>query len=289
MDLQNKMTNKIPLRNLCLIICALFFTARLFAQPYVDPLQVRYMYALENKHPVATPYTHLYAGSDLPIKLKGGTILWLNPYFEQWSIDSAETKEIYPTVQSLVLPVGLIMPFPESKWTLTVIPFVKSNGEELLAENTFQYGGIVLAGFERNPNQKIRFGVYANTEFFGLYILPLLGANWRIDDRNYLFGVLPGRLTYEHKINERFYSGFTFRSPTTSYRFSNGEFIRLNDNQLSLFVDYYFTRHFCITLEPGFGVLRKIRTGINKQEYLTQVDWGDGPFIKLSAAYRIRL
>jgi hypothetical protein len=286
---QRKITCQAPQRDLFLMCCALFFSAQLCSQPYVDPFQVRYLYALENKKPVATPFTHLYAGSDLPIKLKGDALLLFSPYFEQWSIDSAATKELYPTVQSIAFPLGLIMPFHESKWTLTVIPIVRWNGEKLFADHTFQYGGIALAGFQGKPQQKFRFGVYANAEFFGLFIIPLLGVDWRLDDRNYLFGVLPGRLSYEHKINEKFYSGATFRAPTSSYRLTNGQYIRLDDNQLSLFADYYFTKHFCITLEPGFGVFRKIRTGINNRDYITDVDWGDGPFIKLSAAYRIRL
>jgi hypothetical protein len=259
------------------------------SQPFVDPIQVRYMYAVQNRKPVATPYTHLWVGSDLPVQLKGGAILLFSPYYDQWSIDSAETDNIYPTVHSLAFPLGLIMPLKNSKWTITALPVIRWNGEKLFTENTFQYGGVLLAGFQRRPEQKFRIGVYANAEFFGLFIIPLFGADWKLDDHNYIFGVLPGRLTYEHKINEKFYSGITFRAPTTSYRLSNGQYIRLDDNQLSLFVDYYLTEHFCVTLEPGLGILRKIRTGVQGRDYLTEVDWGDGPFIKLSAAYRIRL
>ena len=286
--LKIKQNRSLP-RELILCSCSLLFIVQLWSQPYVDPIQLRYMSALQNNKPVATPFRHLWVGSDLPIKLKGGAIILLSPYFEQYSIDSAETDEIYPTVQSLAFPVGMILPFHESKWSLMVLPFVKTNGEKLFAENTFQYGGVMLLGFQRQPQQKFRFGFYANMEFFGLYVRPLLGVDWRLDDRNYLFGVLPGRLTYEHKINDHFYSGATFRAPVSSYRLATGEYLRLDDNQLSLFVDYYLTKHFCITLEPGFGIFRKIRTGIDKGEYLTEVNWGDGPFIKLSGAYRIRL
>jgi hypothetical protein len=247
------------------------------------------MNAFKNSNTPATPFTHLYIGSDLPIQFKGDAILLLSPYYETWSIDSAETSEIYPTVHSFVFPVGLIMPIKDSKWTLTAIPIVGWSGEKLFAENTFQYGGVTLLSFERKPQQKFRVGVYANAEFFGLFIVPLIGCDWRIDDKNYLFGVLPGRLTYEHKWNDKFFGGVTFRAPTRSYRLSNGQYLRLDDNQLSVFIDYYPVKQMCITIEPGFGVLRKIRTGIDGRDYITSVNWGDGPFIKLSAAYRIRL
>lgn len=281
--------SKIMMRWMIGICCLLYAGIQLQAQPYVDPFQVRYMYALRNNNTPATPFSHLYAGTDLPVKLSGGGLLLISPFYEQWTFDSADTKEIYPTVKSMALPVGLIMPFHDSKWAITAIPVVRWNGEEVFGGNTFQFGGPVFASYTRKPQQVFRFGVYANAEFFGLFVIPLLGCDWRIDDRNYLFGVLPGRLTFEHKWSEKFYGGATFRAPTNSYRLSDGSFIRVDDNQLSLFADYYLTKHFCITIEPGYGVLRRIRTGVDTKEYLTKVKWGDGLFIKLSAAYRIRL
>lgn len=273
----------------CMLTCILVLNHNSWCQPYVDPLQIRYMSAGESKHPVATPFSHLWAGSDVPIRLKNEMNILLSPYYEQWSIDSADQENIYPRVKSIALPVGVIIPFKNSKWTMTLMGLAKTNGEELFADNTYQYGGIGMAGYRVKEGQKFRLGVYANKEFFGWFIIPLVGVDWKLSERDYLFGVLPGRLTFEHKINERFYSGATFRAPTTSYRLSNGEYLRLDDQQLSLFIDYYFSKHFCVTLEPGFGIYRQLRTGIEERKYITDIKWGDGPFIKLSAAYRIRL
>ena len=280
---------KKPLHFFFLIAISFLVCESMLSQPYVDPIQVRYMNAFRSKQTPATPFSHLWIGSDLPVRLKGDAIFLASPYYEQWTIDSATTEEIYPVVQSLALPIGLIMPIKDSKWKVTVIPIIRTNGEKLFADNTFQFGGVALAGFERKPKQEFRFGVYANAEFFGLFVIPLLGVDWQIDEKNYVFGVLPGRLTFEHKWNERFYGGVTFRAPTSSYRLSDGSFIRLDDNQLSLFVDFYVAKQFCITVEPGYGVVRRLRTGVNTQEYITKVKWGDGLFLKLSAAYRIRL
>jgi hypothetical protein len=222
--------------------------------------------------------------------LKNNNLILLTPYYEQWSLDSAETENIYPTVKSIAFPAGVKFHLKDTNWAMTLLPFVKTNGEELFGDNTFQYGGAALVEYQVKPYQKFKLGVYANKEFFGWFIIPLLGVDWKLNDRDYLYGVLPGFLFYEHKINTHFYSGARFRAPTTSYRLTNGEFIRLDDQQLSLFVDYYVTKNICVTLEPGYGVFRQLRTGINDDHtYIVDVDWGDGPFIKLSAAYRIRL
>jgi len=269
--------------------CFILFATPLFSQSYVDPFQVRYTYGFKNNKAQATPFTHLWAGSDLPVKLKENTYLLISPYYERWQIDSANTEKVVPVVQSIAFPVGLILPFKDSKWAITIVPVFRTNGEKLFADKTFQFGSITFATWARKAQQKFRFGLYMNDEFFGLFVIPLIGADWRIDEKNYLFGLLPGRLTYEHQWSKNLFGGATFRAITNSYRLSDGQYLRLDDNQVSLYMDYYPARHFCITVEPGYGVLRKMRTGINNKNYLTERNWGDGPFIKLSAAYRIRL
>lgn len=279
-----------------LVVKKIFFTCvfvlivtDLLAQPYVDPFQVRYTYAFRNNNSPATPFTHIWAGSDLPIKLKANTYLLFNPFFDQWRIDSGDKKEVFPTVRSLAFPVGLILPFKDPKWSMTIVPVFRWNGEELFGKNTFQFGGPVFLSYERKPRQKFRIGIYMNAEFFGLFVVPLVGCDWRIDDKNYLFGLLPGRLTYEHELSKKLYWGSTFRAITTSYRLLDGQYLRLDDNQLSVYLDYYPLKWLCFTLEPGYGITRQIRTGINNRDYIKDLKWGDGMFIKISSAYRIRL
>jgi hypothetical protein len=282
-------TKKSILQVWILLWHCILLSPQVWSQPFVDPLQMRYTYGFRNTNAEATPHTHLWIGCDLPVKLKENMYLVFSPTYEQWQIDSADTEKLFPVVRSFSFPVGLLVPFKQSKWSLTLLPVLRSNGEKLFGENTLQFGGATLVTYARKPKQKFRLGLYVNNEFFGLYFVPLLGTDWRIDEKNYLFGVLPGRLTFEHQWSEKWYGGITFRAITNSYRFSNGQFMRLDDNQVSLFMDYYLTKHICVTLEPGYGLLRKLRTGENKEEYLREVEWGDGPFIKLSSSYRIRL
>jgi hypothetical protein len=260
------------------------------SQPYVDPLQIRYTYAFRSQNNNrGTPYTHLWVGSDIPIEIKNKTYLLLSPFYENWQLDSASVKNILPVTHGLVLPAGMLIPLKNKSWMLSVMAIARTNGEKLFAEKTFQFGGISFLSYERSPGKKIRFGAYANSDFFGLFVIPLIGADWRMDEKNYFFGLLPGRFTWEHQFKTSLYGGVTFRAITNSYRLQNGQYLRIDDNQLSTFLDFYPAKKICVTLEPGYGILRKLRTGINKRDYITDEKWGDGLFIKLSAAYRIRL
>lgn len=266
----------------------LFMSLQLMAQPYVDPFQVRYTNGFRNKSAFATPFTHIWAGSDIPIKLKERTYLLLSPYYEGWNIDSASKNEIVPAVNSIAIPVGAIIPLSK-KWTLNVMPIVRTNGEKLFKDKTMQFGGVTFATYAAKPDKKFRFGVYMNQEFFGLFVWPLLGTDWRLGKKDYLFALLPGRLTYEHQWNKSLYGGVTFRALTNSFRLNNGNFVRIDDNQLSLYMDVYPAKNWCITLEPGYGVARKIRTGVKNKNYISDKKMGDGLFIKLSTSYRLRL
>ncbi|MCB0634399.1 MAG: hypothetical protein KDD15_31920, partial [Lewinella sp.] len=280
---------KVPLRFWLLLFLVMGLGMVLRAQPFVDPLQIRYTDIRRAENTVNTPTTHLWVGSDLPIKLKENTYLLLSPYYERWNVTQLGLEDGFYRVQSVTLPVGLILPLGESKWSLTMMPMIRTNGEKLLADRSFQFGGAALVGYRRKPDQQFRAGLYVNDEFFGLFIVPLVGVDWRINERTYLYGNLPGRLAYEYQWNAKWYGGASFRAPTNSYRLNDGEYIRLDDNQLSLYLDYYAHPHWCITLEMGGSVLRRLQPASNSSDGNRQVDNGIAPFVRLSTAYRIRL
>lgn len=273
-----------------LLWMGLLYSGSVFSQPYVDPLQIRFTMGDRDDKTLerGTPFLHLWAGSDLPVKLAPETYLLLSPYYEYWRLDSSIKNNILPEVHSLALPAGFLFPLKNKKWALSLTAIFRSNGEKLLADNTMQVGGAGFLSYERSKGKKLRFGMYVNKDFFGLFVMPLAGADWRIDKKNYLFGLLPGRFTWEHQFNHRLFGGVTFRAITNSYRLKNGNYLRIDDNQVSGFLDFYLFRRFCLTLEPGYGIMRKLRTGIERRKYFPDDTWDDGYFVKLSTSYRIR-
>ncbi|MBK8521472.1 MAG: hypothetical protein IPL54_11610 [Chitinophagaceae bacterium] len=123
-----------------------------------------------------------------------------------------------------------------------------------------QVGGAFIISNTRNENLTWKLGIYVNNELFGLFVMPLSGIDWRINARNNLFGILPGNLTYEHKINDHFYYGANFRAITNSYAKSNS-YWRIDENQLGLYLDTYFNKNLVLNIEAGHSLFRKIRTG----------------------------
>lgn len=268
----------------------LLFTTSLFSQSYFEPLQVRHTNAFKNNQYETSLLNISEISSELPIKIKNNDYLIVSPFYSNIHISLEDTNHQFPTIQSLRLPMGLLTQIGKSKWSLTFLTVLSWNGEKLFTDDSFQFGTIVFTTFSKKPNKKIRFGVYANKEFFGWFVIPLVGLNWQLNDSDYIFGLLPGRLTFEHKWNTKLYGGMTFRAPMNSYRITNQQYITLYDNQLSLFLDYYLSKPICITIEPGWGLFRKIRTSTTENGYtINETNRVDGSFIKLSAAYRFKL
>lgn len=273
---------------LFIILCVNGFVA--LAQPYVDPFNFTCTRGFQNINSHGTPFTHLFIGPDLPFKQRNNGLFVISPVFENWNIDSASNKKYLPPVSSVALALSIVFPLDKNKWSLTTSVIPRFNSEGLKFDNSFQIGTVLLAAYKQKATRQYKFGIYINKEFFGLLVIPLAGIDWRINDRNYLFGVLPGRLTYEHKLRNNLYAGATFRAITNSYRLSNGNYLRIDDNRFSTFLDFYPGRHTVFSLEPGYGLFRKLRIGNgSNKNYLTDLSWNDGLFIKLSAAYRIRL
>lgn len=259
-------------------------------QPYVDPFHIRYTHAFKSNAGTGTPFSHLYIGPDLPLKLRNNGFFVISPVYENWNIDSASNKSWLPGLSGVALALSAVIPLDKNHWLLTVSAIPRVNSEGLSPENSFQFGGVLLATYKKKETLKYKFGVYANREFFGLFVIPLVGIDWHINDRNNLFGVLPGRLSFEHRLTAHFYTGATFRAITNSYRLNNGDYLRIDDNQLSSFLDCYVTKHVVLTGEAGYGILRELKSGRGyNKHYIRDYDWSDGFFIKLAASYRIRL
>jgi hypothetical protein len=178
---------------------------------------------------------------------------------------------------------------------VTLIPRWNSYHSKLSGDY-FQSGLALLFTYNRKNDLKYKFGLYYNSEFSGPFFMPLLGIDWKINDKNNLFGVLPGSLVYEHKVNNKIYWGASYRAVTNSFNAgrldnaSSPSFIRIEENQVALFTDIYLFRQFVFNVEMGHSVLRQISLGLigSRKNYYYEEYVNDNLVFKASVAYRVR-
>ena len=271
------------------IIFISLFSFKTIAQPYLDIVNLKYSNSPnaglinQNKNDILLKYFSL--GTNLPVQFKNKKdAVIFSPFFETWSskINTDKRQNYY----SVALPVSLNKTIPNSKWGILLTGIVRMNDSSINKKTKVQVGGAFVIRNVRNEHLTWKLGLYINNELFGLFVIPLAGIEWKINDRNMLFGVLPANLTYEHKINSHFYYGANFRTFTNSFTKTN-EYWRIDENQLGLYLDTYLHKNFVLNIEAGHSLFRKVRTGVKDvSKYDGHVN--DNLYFKISFAYRVR-
>jgi hypothetical protein len=242
-------------------------------------------------------FNHVRAQANLPIISKKDSSYFLfNPMWDQRWVQQTEASREY-AVQGLITWFSYGRNFGKN-WTVQVSAIPRWTGEASLQfSEGFQMGGAVLVTRKIRPGLKYQFGAYYNKELFGHFFLPLLGIDWKINDQMNLFGVLPGYLTYEHRLGKKFSWGANFRTFTTSYRLeTNGianadDYLRVQDNQVGIYSDFYLAPKIVLNVEAGHTAMRRIATGIEgKGDKNTEhiVSERDNFYFRATLQYRLR-
>jgi Domain of unknown function (DUF6268) len=271
----------------------LFFKNEAWSQPYIDLVSMRYISSpakvAENKNPIASPLNYFNISFSAPFQFnnKKNAII-LTPFIERWQTGTDSAHVYHSFHYGIAMPVSLLMPIGHSDWNLLTMAIFRMNDAVINRYGECQIGGAVIASYKKTTTLTYKIGAYINGDFFGLFVMPLLGIDWQINDRESLFGVLPASLTYEYKLSKHFYTGSVFRTFTNSYHDSGNNYLRIDENQLGLFFDTYLGKNTLLNLEAGHSVLRKIRSGPRHEiNYL----WNnqDNFYFKVMIAYRLRL
>lgn len=272
------------------------------AQPFIDIAQIKYVNSpdagLHQDKNIKNSFQYYDVQLNLPLIFKkDSSMLVFNPCLENWQIKMASQTDLPTDIHSISFPLYYIKPL-SPKWSLTLTPIARWNGSgsALVKKEFFQMGGFAFASYKKRPGLEYRFGLYYNSEFSGPFFMPLAGIDWQINKRNNLFGVLPGGLTYEHKVSNHFFYGATFRAITNSYvagfhsNTTNKKYLRIDENQLGLFADAYIAKNIVFTTEIGHSVLRKIRLGeiLTKSPYYAAAKTRDNIYVSATLAYRMR-
>ena len=295
-----ELTNDSAKTDMKKFILSLFLVSPLIgsAQAYLDVVRLNYTYSPpgglnDKKSPLQSNF--LTADVTLPIELKkDGDAFIINPFFTN---NQGEVSSMDFHVISKALMVGFLKKNVFPDWNLLSSFVVRRNAEvDIESKDDWQYGVVILTTWQKNQDLSLKFGLYYNKEFFGNFYMPLVGLDWKIDEKNNLFGVLPGYMIFEHKVAPGFYYGFTFRALTNSYReeiidpLDGGyNYLRIDDNPLGIYADTYLSKKIVLSAEAGYTILRRYRYGYKTESAHVKTDYkNDNFYFKASLAYRLR-
>lgn len=276
------------------------------AQPYVDLLNVKMQMfapqpytadAAENVAGRQTEATFL-----LPMEQKNKDVLLFGGDYTQLHFQTNGTFSEHSDLYSTSLLLGYDHQLKNAKWrtTLLLLPKINSDFKDISGED-YQVGGVLMFNYKQKENLKYHFGLYYNREFFGDYFIPLLGIDWKINDKMNLFGDLPNTMNFEYKFSHTLAAGAALYTCISSYRLNSstgGMYVREGDktmghDEVKVYLNAYLTKHAMLFAEAGQTFYRTY-TLYNKQHELQ--DGGgiyrqsrDGMFVNMGFAYRFRL
>ncbi len=298
-----------------LIIIVSLVTAKTIAQPFVDIVNFSYQtFNTTYKYPIS-PYATIPAKNQtdnyflnlfVPKEFKNGNTLLIRINSEIIKSSLTSAYDYWDTRQlaSVSMPLGFQFVSKNKKWkTVTmVIPKIASDFRAPVNDKDFQLGGIVIENFQLKENIKIKAGLYYNNEAFGNFFIPLVGVDWKINKRIYLYGILPTNYKAEFNIiKNRLYTGLGFKSFTRSFRLSKenfNDYVRYDEEQIKLFVDYFVAKKILVYAEAGYTLGKSpIQYIYNTKEerydsryFNSQVYTSTEPYMifNVGIAYRIR-
>src|SRR5262245_18492914 len=181
---------------------------------------------------------------NIPLTVYSDYII-LNPTYEHLQTYFSDTLADYE-FHIGYLPISWLHAWKKNGKLKTAFGFVPRISSTLSYEfktSYFQYEAYVLNILKKSETFTIKFGLYYNTQYFKFLVIPLLGTDWKINERWSMFGVLPGSMNLDYGFSKKVHSGFQFRSLTNNFQTVENYFIRVNDYQLKMYSEYYVTKH----------------------------------------------
>ena len=262
------------LRKNLLVCLVVLFSSALHTQPYVDLVNL-------NNQRVQTNYIDSFGGNNflnnyvlnitLPIKIDSTKTIIIRGFAESLNYSTEiKTNQLIPftnqkTKENLgvttnffafILPIGLQYQTPSQKWKWLILAMPKVAGTQgdVYSSYQFQPGVFALATKKINSNLSLKFGLFYNKEFFGNFIVPIVSADWKINNRMQLYGTFPTFYKFEYALKKHVvYTGINYRSYTRSFLLKGAEhnYMRIDDMSIKAFVEFYLSKKFVLYAEAG--------------------------------------
>jgi len=237
----------------------MLFGFGLCAQPFIDPVNIygRYFNAPYKKSMGSNYTTDYNLSLCYPREFKNGNTLLVRLGAENIQSTYDGVRRYTSQLYSLSLPVGMQFLSGNKRWKYLAmaIPKVSSDLRDDLSKD-LQLGGMGLVTYVHSDRLKLKLGLYYSPEFWGSFFMPLVGLDYRINERWSLYGTMPSNYRVEYNWKHRLFTGLGFKSFQRSYRLSaayGNDYVRMRDTQVKLFLDYYLYKKLMVYLDVAYG------------------------------------
>lgn len=210
------------------------------AQFYTELLTVQHQQISDSDH-AFNRLTNTAVNVLAPIVRKNGDVFLVRGSFERLQFQQDAWGS---DVWSMSLPLGYQWQSRKRsslKWTALVIPkWAAGHYRTFDQGDAWQYGLYSLATWTQRPELKFKLGLYVNQEFFGTFVVPLVGMDWKVSDRLQIFGTLPNSMKVMYQVSpNQLQAAIVFKSLTRSFRIDHPDYyLRFNEVETKALIEY---------------------------------------------------
>jgi hypothetical protein len=280
------------------------------AQKYIDLFKSDLAVSPSNTFDTVTAKTHLLEmNGDLtiPVMVNDRLAFLTGVAYENISV-SFDPNRRSESVTGLSLKLGANYKY-NSKWsgTYMLLPKISSDLKNISSRD-FQLGGAVLMKYRKSDHLNYKFGLYANKELFGTFVVPMVGFYYLDPSEKFEAKVLlPLSVNLDYSISKRFSAGLNFKGQVRSYNLNRpsdkvaDRYLVKSTNDACTYVRYGMKNGINFQLSVGHSVGRsyrvyneKVKLGMplfyfgDEREQLN-ADFSDGFLFKVGVSYRLNL
>lgn len=253
---------------LILLVFLSLLTQKLAAQNYVDIAKLFYNTSAMNEFDNSTSATRVAeVGLDItaPIVLNPTRSFLTGLIYEDIRTKTFEGLD-EDKFSSIMLKIGFNL-IHSDKWsgTYLLLPKIASDFQQLGSKD-FQLGAIAILKYNKRENLKYRVGVYANSELFGFWAVPIVGLYYLSPSKKFEANMtLPLTADLNYALHPMVSIGTNFFGQVRTYHLTNigdtGQpgYIARSTNEQYVYLKFNLSRSLILQTKVGHSVGRSYR------------------------------
>ena len=239
-----------------------------FSQDYFDIVNLKYTNTPPNDFEVSKAQTtveELALEFNFPILINEKTII-LTGLFANKTKVKLDANMPSSNLNVLGLNFGVNKSFSD-KWSATFMVFTKIASDKIkLSNDNLQLGVLSLFTNKKRYDLKYRYGLYANTEKYGVIIVPIIGLYYVSCNKKFEADLnLPIIGDINYKIHKKIWIGLRFDGLGTTYNLNNqnysvnGAYVSKTSNELVSYLRFKLSKSIYLNTKVGYAISRNYK------------------------------
>lgn len=295
---------------LSLLFCCVFLPG--LSQDYFDVVNFTYTTTPPNNFEISSAQTTLEEFAfdfNFPVVINANNVLLTGLFANRTNVD-LDANMPTTNLNVLGLNLGLNKTFND-RWSATFMVLSKLASDKIkLSNNNLQLAFLSLITNKKGENLKWRYGLYVNTEQYGLIIVPILGLYYLSANNKFEADLnLPIIADINYSLGSKLWLGMGFDGLGTTYNLNkqsygtNGAYVVKTSNELVSYLRLQLSKSILLNTKVGYAIGRRydVYNSSDKINFaLTNIYFGDdrtrlnerfkdGAIFKLELLYRLHL